>query len=214
MISASTVSTITLTYSGDNPWTVFDSSNLATGHALQVNWNDLASQLNAIYRPLLNSAVDELGILSGVSGADYIGISGITGVSTGSSVYSAIRSLNTAVSAINASAAYAGSAAYAVSATTAHAALFAASATTAQGALSATTAARATTANAASYAASAGTLSGYSSIMTTTGSQVMTNYLKAANLSSYSAAYIRNAYLSTTSATGGASGNIWFEYTV
>jgi hypothetical protein len=93
------------------------------------------------------------------------------------------------VSAINASAAYAGSAAYAVSATTAHAAA------------------------SASYAASAGALSGYSSIMTTTGSQVMTNYLKAANLSSYSAAYIRNTYLSTTSATGGASGNIWFEYT-
>jgi hypothetical protein len=60
MISASTVSTITLTYSGDNPWTVFDSSNLATGHTLQVNWNDLASQLNNIYRPLLNSAVNEI----------------------------------------------------------------------------------------------------------------------------------------------------------
>jgi hypothetical protein len=204
MISAAAASTITLTLSGTNPWTVFDSSNLATGGNLQVNFNDIASQLNAIYRTLLNSAVDEIGILSGVSGAQYVGISGITGVSTGSSVYSAIRSLNTAVSAINASAAYAGSAAYAVTAL---------AATTALAAASATTAARATTANAASYAASAGTLSGYSSIMTTTGSQVMTNYLKAASLSSYSAAYIRNAYLSTTSATGGASGNIWFEYT-
>jgi hypothetical protein len=172
-----------MTYSGANPWTVFDSSNLCTGAALQVNWNDLASQLDGTYRPLLNSAVNELGILSGVSGAQYVGISGITGVSTGSSVYSAIYSLNTAVSAINASAAYAGSAAYAVSATT------------------------------AVYAASAGTLSGYSGIMTTTGSQVMTNYLKAANLSSYSAAYIRNAFLSTTSATGGASGDVWLEYT-
>jgi hypothetical protein len=41
----------------------------------------------------------------------------------------------------------------------------------------------------------------------------MTNYLKAANLSSYSAAYIRNAIYSTTAATGGASGDAWLEYT-
>jgi len=175
MISAAAVSTITLTLSGTNPWTVFDSSNLATGGNLQVNFNDIASQLNAIYRTLLNSAVDEIGILSGASGAQYVGISGIAGVSTGSSVYSAIYSLNTAVSAINASAAYAGSAA---------------------------------------YAASAGTLSGYASIMTTTGSQVMTNKFVAQNHSAYTSSYVRNAIYSTTAATAGAfnSGDMWMMY--
>ena len=64
MISASVVSTISLTYSGSNPWTVFDSANLATGGTLQANWNDIASQLNGLYKPLLNSAVDEIGILN------------------------------------------------------------------------------------------------------------------------------------------------------
>jgi hypothetical protein len=60
MISASVVSTISLTYSGSNPWTVFDAANLATGGTLQANWNDIASQLNGLYRPLLNSAVSEV----------------------------------------------------------------------------------------------------------------------------------------------------------
>jgi len=176
MISAATVSTITLTLSGTNPWSVFDSSNLATGGNLQVNFNDLASQLNNLYKPLLNSAVGEIGILSGVSGAEHIGISGIAGIGTGLTVFSAMYSISTAVSALNASAGYAASAAYAVS---------------------------------------AGTLSGYASIMTTTGSQVMTNKLKAQNHSAYTSPYVRNIILSTTAATAGAcnSGDVWFMYT-
>jgi hypothetical protein len=96
------------------------------------------------------------------------------------------------INILNVSAPYAGSAAYAVSATYS---------------VSASTAAN------ASYAVSAGILSGYSSIMTTTGSQVMTNKIKAQNHSSYTTGYLRNVIMSTTSATGGASGDIWFEYT-
>jgi hypothetical protein len=133
MISASMVSTITLTYSGTNPWTVFDSSNLCTGAALQADWNDIASQLNALYKPLLNSAVNEIGILEGASGANYVGVSSITGIVSATTVWSALYGLNSSVSAINASAAYAGSAAYAISASTAQVAAYTASAGTVSG---------------------------------------------------------------------------------
>lgn len=102
MISAAAVSTVTLTLSGTNPWTVFDSSNLATGGNLQVNWNDLASQLNNNYRTLLNSAVNEVGVLETASGAEYIGVSGLSGMATGTSVYSALTQLNSTASTINA----------------------------------------------------------------------------------------------------------------
>jgi hypothetical protein len=170
MISASVVSTITLTYSGSNPWTVFDSSNLATGGALQANWNDVVSQIDGLYKPLLNSSVNEMNFIEGASGARYVGMSGIDGIGTGSTVFSALYAISTAVSAINISAAYAGS---------------------------------------------AGTLSGYGNIMTTTGSQVMTNKLAAQNHSSYTSPYLRNAIYSTTAATGGAcnSGDTWLMYT-
>jgi hypothetical protein len=83
MISASVVSTITLTLSGTNPWTVFDAANLATGGNLQCNFNDIASQLNGLYKPLLNSAVNEMNLVEGASGSYYIGHS--TSVSLGSS---------------------------------------------------------------------------------------------------------------------------------
>lgn len=101
MISATVVSTITMTYSGSNPWTVFDSSNLCTGGALQANWNDVASQLNNNYKPLLNSAVNEIGVLEAASGAEYIGVSGLSGMTTGTSVYSALTQLNSTASTLN-----------------------------------------------------------------------------------------------------------------
>jgi hypothetical protein len=110
MISAATVSTVTLTLSGANPWTVFDSSNLATGGNLQCNFNDLASQLDGLYKPLLNSAVNEISILEGASGAGYIGVSSITGIVSATTVWSALYGLNSSLSAINASGSYAGSA--------------------------------------------------------------------------------------------------------
>jgi hypothetical protein len=101
MISAAAVSTVTLTLSGTNPWTVFDASTLATGGNLQANWNDLASQLNNNYKPLLNSAVNEIGVLEAASGAEYIGISGLSGMATGTSVYTALTQLNSTASTLN-----------------------------------------------------------------------------------------------------------------
>lgn len=178
-ITTPNVTAIALSYANTAAWSVFDASNRASAGNLQANWDALVDDVSALYKPLLNSAVDEIGVLEGVSGAEKIGISGITGISTGATVYSAIYSLNTALSAfsVTASVTYAGSA------------------------------------GTASYASVAGSLSSYGNIMTTTASQVMTNYLAAANLSSYSASYTRNIILSTTAATGGASGDVWFMYT-
>jgi hypothetical protein len=59
MISA-TVSTISLTYSGTNPWTVFDASNLATGGNLQANFTDIASQINNAYTTAISSCISEV----------------------------------------------------------------------------------------------------------------------------------------------------------
>lgn len=148
-ITSNEVTAISLAYSNTAAWSVFNASTRASAGNLQANWDYLLSGVSAQYKPLLNSARAEINILEGASGADFIGISGITGVAAGDTVYSAIYSLNTALSAINASAAYAGSAATAAAATTA---LAAASATYAA---SAGTAAQATTAVAAAYAASA-----------------------------------------------------------
>jgi hypothetical protein len=98
MISAAAVSTISLTYASGGAWSVFNATSLCTAGNLQANWTDIASQLGGLYKPLLNSAVDELGILSGVSGAQFIGISGTTGIASGSTVYSAIINLNSSLS--------------------------------------------------------------------------------------------------------------------
>jgi hypothetical protein len=98
MISAATVSTISLTYVSGGSWSVFNSTNLATGGNLQANWTDITSQIGAYYKPLLNSAANEIGILEGASGANYIGISGTTGIATGSTVYSAIFNLSSSLS--------------------------------------------------------------------------------------------------------------------
>jgi hypothetical protein len=116
MISAAAVSTISLTYVSGGSWAAFNSTNLATAGNLQANWTDIASQVGASYKTLLNSAVNEIGVLEGASGANYIGVSSITGIVSATTVWSALYSLNSSVSAINVSAAYAGSAAYAASA--------------------------------------------------------------------------------------------------
>lgn len=149
-ITTTAVSSIALTYTTGTDWAVFTASNLATAGNLQQNWNDMLSGISAQYKILLNSARDEVNILEGASGAQYVGISGFTatGVCTGTTLYSAVYSMASTVSAINTSAAYAGSAAYAASAGTA------AAAATALAAASAT------------YAASAGTLSGLSMSVT------------------------------------------------
>lgn len=93
-ITTSAVTAIALTYTTGTSWSVFTNSNLATAGNLQANWNDTLSGLSGQYKPLLNSCAQEINILEGTSGAQYIGVSGLTGIATGTTVYSALASLN------------------------------------------------------------------------------------------------------------------------
>jgi hypothetical protein len=83
MISATAVSTIGLTYASAGAWGVFTAANLATAGNLQANWTDIASQLDNNYKPLLNSAVDEISALLNVPAARvYMSSSQIASAST------------------------------------------------------------------------------------------------------------------------------------
>jgi hypothetical protein len=99
-ITAASVSTMSLTYTTGLSWGVFTNTNLATAGNLQANWTDIASQIDAIHRPLLNSAKSEINILEGVSGAYAIGMSGMTGVVSAATVGSSLFSLNSCISAM------------------------------------------------------------------------------------------------------------------
>jgi hypothetical protein len=127
-ITTTAVSTISLTYSTGTDWAVFDATTRCSAANLQSNWNDITSQIGALYMPLINSAVDEIGVHSG-----------------------ALASATADISALKVSAPYAGSAA------TAQGALSAAGADYAVSALSAAGANYAVSCATAGYAVSAGT---------------------------------------------------------
>ena len=94
-ITATAVSTVGLTYTTGTSWSIFNATTRATAGNLQANWTDIASQLDTCYKPLLNSARDEINIFGGASGAEYMGVSSLTGIATGTTVYQALSSLNT-----------------------------------------------------------------------------------------------------------------------
>jgi len=115
-ITTTAVTAITLTYATGTDWSVFNASNLASAGNLQANWNDTLSALSAQYKVLLNSAAAEVNILEGASGAQYVGVSSLTGMITGSTVYSALTAANSTASTLNARVAAATAAISAVSA--------------------------------------------------------------------------------------------------
>ncbi len=191
MIATGQLSAIGLTYANSAAWLAFDATRLCSGGDLQANWDRIVSAVTGQYRTVLNSATYEINLLEGTGGAEYVGISGITGLSTGSTVYSAILSLNKTVSALNVSAPYAGSAAYAVSASTA------ANATTAVTAAAATTAINSVSALyaiSANYAVSASTAASATHAATASYSVSSDYSLSAAtSLKAISATYAASA---------------------
>jgi hypothetical protein len=60
MITTPPVSSIALTYTTGADWAVFTSNNPATAGNLQANWTDIASQIDGLYKPVLNSAINEI----------------------------------------------------------------------------------------------------------------------------------------------------------
>jgi lysophospholipase L1-like esterase len=73
MITASSVSSIPLTYASAPDWSVFNATNLASAGNLQANFTDIVSAVSAQYKPALNSCIAEINYLEGVSGAYYVG---------------------------------------------------------------------------------------------------------------------------------------------
>ena len=97
-ISASAVSSLSLTYASGGDWSVFTAANLATAGNLQANWTDITSQIGNGYVTAINSCISELTALKSASSiVYYCNAASGSDTNAGTSAGAAFASVQTAV---------------------------------------------------------------------------------------------------------------------